>query len=84
MKLRTEDLVWREVEDEIVALDLKTSNYIAINRTGRSLWPLLSEGASREALIEHLVQEFDVAADQAGHDVDAFIEALNEKGLIEE
>ena len=84
MKLRARDLVWREVEDEVVALDLKTSNYIAINRTGRALWPLLSEGATREGLIQQLVEEFEVDQEQAGRDVDVFIEALVEKGLVEE
>ena len=36
------DLDWREVEGELVALDLRESRYLAVNRTGQVLWAALA------------------------------------------
>jgi hypothetical protein len=41
LKLRDADLEWREVEGDLVVLDLRESRYLAINRTGRALWAAL-------------------------------------------
>lgn len=84
LKLRDEDLEFREIEGEVVALDLKTSAYIGVNQTGGSLWPLLKAGTDEGALVEHLVKTFGVAEDVARRDVNAFIRDLKERGLITE
>ena len=83
MRLRAEALEWREVEGEVVALDVRSSQYLAINRTGAVLWPLLAAGTDRDALVGAVVREFDVDAETAGRDVDAFVAALDEQDLLE-
>ena len=47
LRVRADALEWREVDGEIVALDLRRSVYLAINPSGALLWPALVEGASR-------------------------------------
>jgi hypothetical protein len=84
LKLRTEDLEFREIEGEVVALDLKTSSYIGINQTGGTLWPLLQEGTDEGTLVRRLIEEFDVPEPVAQRDVKAFIEGLRERGLLTE
>jgi hypothetical protein len=54
-----------------------------VNRTGAVLWPLLAEGTDRDALVAAVVGEFDVDAETAGRDVDAFVGALREQDLLE-
>jgi hypothetical protein len=82
-RLRAEALEWREVDGEIVALIKESSTYIAINSSGAVIWPALAEGATRDALIARLEAEFEIDADQAATDVDAFVAALGEQGLLQ-
>ncbi len=71
------------IEGQIVALDIRTSTYLAINRSGARLWPMVAEGTDREALVERLVSDYDVAPVQATADVDAFLDLLHKRGLLE-
>lgn len=81
--LRTSALEWREVEGEIVALDLQAQTYLAINRSGAVLWPALAEGATREDLVARLIARFDVDKATALADVDAFLGLLRQHDLLE-
>jgi len=82
--LRSESLEWREVEGEVVALDLRTQMYLAVNRTGAVIWPALDSGADRSELVERVVQRFDVSPEQAAADVDAFLADLESRDLLEQ
>jgi hypothetical protein len=84
LRLREDAIEWREVEGEIVALDLESSEYIAVNRTGAAIWPLLAEGARRDALAARLVVEYGIDEDSAARDVDAFVKTLSERDLLAE
>lgn len=83
VQLRTEALEWREVEGEVVALDLRTQMYLAVNRTGAAIWPALAGGAPRSELIAQVAERFDVAPEKAAADVDAFLNELSSRDLLE-
>jgi hypothetical protein len=83
LRLRQHALEWRQVDDEVVALDLDTSRYLATNRTGALLWDQLAAGATREALIAKLVATWEIDAERAAADVDAFLAVLDDRGLLE-
>ena len=84
LKLRAEDLEFREIDGEVVALDLRTSSYIGVNQTGGALWPLLQQGTDEPALVRHLVERFGVAESVAQDDVRRFIDDLQARGLLTE
>jgi hypothetical protein len=81
-QLRAGDLDWREVEGELVALDLRESRYLAVNQTGRVLWGALAEGATRDELISQLVEDFGIDRARAATDVDAFTAELESRDLL--
>ena len=81
-RLRRDALDWKILEDETVVLDLRRSNYLAINRTGTLLWPLLVEGATRAELIEKLRSAWNVEEAAAARDVDRFCTRLEAEGLL--
>ena len=83
VKLRAGAIEWREVEGEIVALDLDASEYVAVNRTGAAVWPLLAEGATRKQLAARLVSRYGIDRDSAERDLDRFLSALSERGLLD-
>ncbi len=82
-RLRSEGLEWRQVEGEIIALDVATSRYLSVNRTGAVLWSDLATGASREDLVSRLVDEFGVDRETATEHLDAFLGSLAEENLLE-
>lgn len=83
MRIRADVLEWRDVEGEIVALDLRSQTYLAINSTGAAIWPALIVGADREELLRGLTEAFDVSDEQAASDLDAFLAELAEQDLLE-
>jgi Coenzyme PQQ synthesis protein D (PqqD) len=82
MRLDETGLSWVETDDGMVVLDLATSRYLAVNESGRRLWPVLVQGSTRDALADTLVTAFGVDAEQALADVDAFVAALTQRGLL--
>jgi Coenzyme PQQ synthesis protein D (PqqD) len=83
VRLRPGSVEWREVEGEVVAVDVRTSEYLAINATGAVLWRALQDGATRGELRERLVASFDVEPGLADRDIGEFLAALDERGLLE-
>jgi hypothetical protein len=82
LRLRTEDLHWREVDDEIVALEGQRARYLAANGSGALLWRMLTRGATRDELAAALVETYGIAADAATAGADRFVEQLRSKGLL--
>jgi len=82
LRLRSNDLHWHQVEDEVLALDARTQLYLAVNKSGAVLWDLLARGTSRAELIERLAREYDLAPECAAFDVDQMLGALSARGLL--
>lgn len=77
-------VAWREVEGQIVALDLDDDMYLAVNEAGAVLWPLLVEGADRPELVDALTDTFDIDRERASQDVERFVADLQARGLLVE
>lgn len=84
VRLKMGVLEWREVEGEIVALDLRRSVYLAVNRSGAALWPLLVDGATHDALVARVRDECEIDGDVATADIDRFLAELRKNDLLEE
>ena len=83
LQLNPAVVTWREVDGEILALDVPGATYLSTNTTGAVLWRALVHGASHRELVATLVSEFEVDAAQAAADVDAFVSELAAHGLLE-
>jgi hypothetical protein len=82
LRLRQEGLNWREIDGEVVVLDIERSHYLNLNETGCVLWLLLAEGATPRQLVDKLIEEFDIDEATARDDVDAFVASCRENGLL--
>jgi hypothetical protein len=80
--LRTSDLEWREIEDEVIAVDVKTSTYLSANGSGMLLWQELAKGTTKETLVDRLVEAYGIGRERAEADVDGFLEELGSRGLL--
>ena len=56
LRLRNDDLAWRTVDDEMIAIDVRDSTYLTANDSGALLWAALAAGTTREALAGNLVE----------------------------
>ncbi|HEX7254740.1 MAG TPA: PqqD family protein [Gaiellaceae bacterium] len=84
LKLRDDRVRWREIDDDVVAVDIDRSTYLSTNGSGALLWMELVGGTTREALVERLAQAYLIDNDRAESDVDSFLSDLNGHGLLEE
>lgn len=83
MKLRADEVSVREIDGEMVLLDLRTSKYLSANRVGTILLRLLAEECSVDELTDALAAEFDVPRETALADVNMFVDELRTRGLLE-
>jgi len=65
-----------------VLQDTKNGASFTINVVGSTIWQHLTEGATRDQIVDRLSSEFSVTKDQIKGDVDEFIEKLQELGLL--
>ena len=83
LRLQKQQLEWREVDGEVIALERKQSAYLAANQSGTLLWRALADGTSEVEMVRLLMSQYDIDADTARADVDGFVSNLDHLGLLE-
>jgi hypothetical protein len=83
LRLQKQQLEWREVDGEVIALERKQSAYLAANQSGTVLWRALADGTSEVEMVRLLLSQYDIDADTARVDVDGFVSTLDQMGLLE-
>ena len=78
-----EDVLFRELDDEAVLLNLKTGIYFGLNPAGLRIWQLIGQGQSLRQALEVLRDEFEVEADVLERDLLALCRELCSHGLVE-
>jgi len=60
------------------------SGMIKLNETGKIVWESISDGKSKDEIVERIIDEFEVDKARAESGVNTFINNMVEKGFIEE
>ena len=76
------DALSRELEGEILVLDLRTSQYFGMSGTAARIWQLIEAGETREPILTALGAEFDGQPGAIAADFDAFVADLLSRGLL--
>jgi hypothetical protein len=74
------DVIARHLGESAVLIRLKTNRIYELNATGARIWELLSDGATRQQVVDSLAREFD--DDSIGAAVDELIDVLQAEGLV--
>jgi Coenzyme PQQ synthesis protein D (PqqD) len=82
MKLRVDDLTWREIDGELVVLDLRSSTYLTTNASATFLMKQLADERTDGELVDALAAEFAIPRVNAERDVQAFVVDLDRRGLL--
>jgi hypothetical protein len=82
LQIDVDAVVWRDVGDEVVVLELSTSTYLTLNGTAKQIWESLASGATLDALVDGLVDRYGITSEQARVDAESFVSALADRGLL--
>lgn len=77
------DQVSRDLDGEVIVLNLNTGTYYGLNGVGSRIWDLIQQPRVVSQLHHTLLEEYDVAADQCEKDLLSLLEDLAARGLIE-
>jgi hypothetical protein len=76
------DVVWRDLEGEIVILNLATGYYYGLEGAANEMWRLLVEHGSTEKVCDIMSREYDASADRLRADLEAFVDDLARRDIV--
>lgn len=76
------DVLFQEVDDELVLLDLRSEAYFGVDGVGARAWQLVAHGYALGEVIALLQEEYEVLPERLRDDVLAFVQALLDAGLV--
>lgn len=84
-----EGFILRQVLDIYAVIGVGSEAYMpnrimSVNETGAFLWRMLENGTEKQELIDALLREYETDPQSAEKDVDAFLNELRDKKLVEE
>ena len=77
-----ESVLWQEVGDEIVLLDVNGGEYHGLNDVGSRIWRALEQHEDVVSAYEDLCEAYEVDPDVLRSDLDEFITRLLGMGLL--
>jgi hypothetical protein len=76
-----QDILFEEIDDEIVMLDLDKNVYFGTNAMGKVIWEML-HGLSFGEIIDSLLSDYDVDRTTLAADVGEFLSGALGSGVI--
>lgn len=77
------DVVFRDLEGELVLLNLNTGVYFGLDPVGTDIWRLIDGSRSASEIVTAMTAEYEVDAETCRGDLDRFLDALRANDLIE-
>lgn len=77
-----ENVVFRELDDEAVLLQVKTGRYFGLDPVATRMWIALGEHQTLGGALETLSAEYEASRERIRHDLEELVEALAERRLI--
>ena len=87
MKVK-EGFILKEIVGQAVVVPVGSASknfngMVKLNEIGELMWKKLVDGASKEELVEAILEEYEAEEEKVSGDVDRFIETLKKSGIIE-
>lgn len=79
-----DNVLFQEVDGEAVLLSLDEGCYYGLDELGTRIWKLIHQDLDNEQVVAAIVDEYDVAPEQARRDLDKFLGDLEQSGLIQQ
>jgi hypothetical protein len=82
-RIRKSGISWRELDGQIVVLDLASSKYVTVSGAGAVIWQQLVPGATLDQVVNALTDVFDIDEETARADSRVFIDDLRERKFLQ-
>lgn len=76
------DVLFQELQGDAVLLDMKSGVYFGLDRIGTRMWQLMGEPKPLSAVVEAVMNEFEVSQSRCTEDVLDLAKKLAEQGLL--
>jgi len=80
--VRTNRVVWKNIDGEVVIADMEGSTVRILNKTAGLIWTLADGTKKVEEMVPEVCDKFEVTPKQAHTDVMEFCQELLQAGLI--
>ena len=77
-----DEVIFRELDGEAVVLNLDTGIYFGLDAVCTRIWRLIEERKPLKAVLDTLIDEYEAPPDRLQRDLLAFVERLDNKGLL--
>jgi len=76
------ELLYSKIGDEIVLLTIESGKYFKVDAVGSRVWEIIKEPTTIQALLNQLIEEYEVSLEQCQKDIMPFMEELQKDKLI--
>ena len=81
------EYILREIADDYIIVPvgktaMEFNGMITVNETGAFLWKLLIEGTTKAELLQAMLEEYEVSAEEAEADIDEFLQLLQDNQIL--
>ena len=84
MKIDTDKIIWRKVDDEeTVVLDTESGNYYIFNEIATLILNSVADGLDVEKIVEIVVKQYDIGYNEAMGDVKSFLDNAVAEGIVQ-
>lgn len=80
---RSSDLLFTEVDGDLVMLSMRKNKYYGTQVTGNRIWMLIEEPTTIRAVVDDLMQEYAVERDICERETLAFLQQLVNEELVD-
>ncbi len=77
------DVLWNEVEGELVLLNLNTEQYFGLDETGTATWKAVTRLPTIEDAYQELLATYEVEPEQLRGDLKNLLQELTDQKLLE-
>ena len=77
------DLLFCELSDGAVILDLKSGVYYGLDAVGTTIWGLIQEPKPMRAILAAVLEEYEVEAERCEQDLRELLREMNSLNLVE-
>jgi hypothetical protein len=78
----SDSVVWTDLGDEVVILNLDTGIYFGLEHVGARTWKLIADGRTRQEVLQTIAVEYETSDEQAEQDLEELVGELSQEGLI--
>ncbi len=83
MITKSDEIIWRVVDDEALILNTSNGYYFSMNGTATEAWCLLNQGKSIDEVAQKIAATYEIDLKSARADVDALLAELKKEQIVE-